>query len=482
MRLAIVVVLGGCAGKGQVDRQADDGGGDPPTTDPSTPTEDTAGEPGTTGPPPDALEVACAATENPLRFLCTVEVDPPQAVELGAARTDGLGAARASSSSAVAATHAIPLYFLAPERTYAVTAWASANPGTVAETAVTTGAVPASVASSLAVTGTSTMGLIGSHFPCESDATAVVYDTATGELVWFQQLLQGGTFGSLDMVQFTEDFTVLGESEGDVVEVDLLGADVVRLPNLTAAFGVTADGFFGNFHHDIMKRNGVYYVFYQETYSGGFDPDILDTVILFDGTGTEIARWDPIDHLALPPDWGGDFMHTNTIFVDETGDILLSWFSQGTIAKIEGDWTSPEFGTPRWILRGNNGGELGNTITTDWSAVSPRSFDEQHSLMVRPDGRLQLLDNPNGRGLVISLDEATATATVDGAYDTREADCGPQGTSRSTLGGNPVIGCMGDWVREYDLGSGEMIWEADVQCPGGGPHDGAARWYPLDGW
>ena len=82
------------------------------------------------------------------------------------------------------------------------------------------------------------------------------------------------------MVQFTEDHTVLGESEGDVVEVDLEGNDLVRLDNLDQTFGVTATGLFGNFHHDIIERNSVYYVFYQETYGGsGFNADVLDNVI-----------------------------------------------------------------------------------------------------------------------------------------------------------------------------------------------------------
>jgi hypothetical protein len=312
---------------------------------------------------------------------------------------------------------------------------------------------------------------------------AVVYDTATGDLVWYHLMDPNGQFGSLDMVQFTDDHTVLGESVGDVMEVDLMGADVIRLNDLDTAFGVSVGGLFGNFHHDITKRNGVYAVFYQETYGGGgFNADILDTVILFDGTGTELARWYPIDHLTLPGNWNGDFLHTNSVFFDADGDILLSWLTQDTIAKIEGDWTQPDFGTPLWILDGG-GGDLGNTITTDWSAVpGDNGFGSQHSLIERPDGRLQLLDNSNGRGLVLSLDETAATATVDAAYDTRESSCGPQGTSRSTLGGNAVIGCAGDWVREYDGVTGTMIWEAEVDCPGGGFNEGASRWYPLDGW
>jgi hypothetical protein len=99
---------------------------------------------------------------------------------------------------------------------------------------------------------------------------------------------------------------------------------------------------------------------------------------------------------------------------------------------------------------------------------------------------LQVLDNGHGRGLVIDLDEATSTAAVIGEYETRENSCGPQGTSRSTLAGNPIVGCAGDWVREYDFATGGQLWEAEVQCVGGGGGfggpPGSSRWYALDGW
>lgn len=496
MRFLSVVLFAGCSSSDSgtvTDDAPTDGDSTPTTRDTVAPgdTGDTGGDTvptgdtGPTGGPPTLLTVACAATANALRFECAVDVEPAQAVALTFVRADGLSATRTVSSDDAVGEHVLPLYFMAPEQDYDVTAYATAWPADAVATSVTTGSLPASLASSLAMTGTSTMGMIGSHFPCSSDAVAVVYDTTTGDLLWYEGMDPGGTFGSLDMVQFTEDFTVLGESTGDVIEVDLMGADVVRLLDLDDAFGVTAGGLFGNFHHDIFKRDGVYYVFYQEEYGSGFNPDILDVVVLFDGTGAELARWQPLDHLALPGDWGGDFLHTNTIFVDEAGDILLSWLSQDTVAKIEGDWTTADFGTPLWMLEGGTG-DLVGTVTTDWSAVpAPAAFDGQHSLTIRPDGRLMLLDNDNGRGLVIALDEATGTATVDAAYDTRESRCGPQGTARSTLGGNAVVGCMGDFVREYDAASGAMIWEAEVQCSsggGGGFDEGSARWYPLDGW
>ncbi len=465
----------------------------PPVTDTGTPDTDTTDPPDTgttdtgttdTYPQPTSLEIVCAPTNNALRFGCTVTVEPAQPVAVRFMREDGLSVERTHASEGALGTHNLPLYFLAPNQRYDVTAYATTWPDEQAATQVTAGTPPSDLALTLSMTGTSTMGLIGSHNPCNGDAEGVIYDTNTGDLVWHHTLDNNGTLGVLDMIQFTEDGTILGESDGDLVEVDLLGQQIMRLDDLDDA--MNAEGCCG-FHHDVFKRNGVYYLMYQQEYGGGgWTPDVLDVVVIVDAAGTELGRWFPDEHLQLPANWSGDYLHTNTIYVDEAGDIYLSWLTQETIGKIEGDWTSPDFGTPLWILRGRDTGEIGNTIATDWSMIGGNDyFNFQHSLMLRPDGRLQLLDNTNGRGLVISLDEVNNTATVDGAYDTRESSCGAQGTSRSTQAGNPVVGCLGDWVREYDGVTGAPLWEAEVQCPGGGGgwgFGGAARWYPLDGW
>jgi hypothetical protein len=110
------------------------------------------------------------------------------------------------------------------------------------------------------------------------------------------------------------------------------------------------------------------------------------------------------------------------------------------------------------------------------------SFVDQHSVNRRADGKLQLLDNAHGRGLVIDLDEVALTATVEQANDTRQNSCGPQGTAQSTAAGNAIVACSGDWVREYDS-TGTMVWEAEAVCLNGGPFaPGVTRWYSLDGW
>jgi hypothetical protein len=481
VRTFITLVLVGCSSS---DGEDDDGSTTPgPEDTDTTPldTDTTGGDTDTDTTPPTGatLDVSCAATPNALRFLCTVTVDPPQPVELTFVRTDGLSAARTVEGPDVAGTHELGLYFMAPGQDYDVIVVPTAFPEVVATTTVTTGTVPPAVASSLDVTGTSTMEFIGTHDPCDSDAIGVVYDASTGQMVWYQLFEPGGTFGANDMLIFTDDHTVLGESVGSIIEVDLMGNDVVRLPDLATDFGIPVGGLFGNFHHDIHKRNGIYYVIAQEDFGGN---DVLDQLILFDATGAELGRWHARDHLDLPANWSGDFLHTNAVYADTNGDIIVSMLSQTLIAKLDGDLASPTFGDPYWLLDGRPGaGDLAGTLTTDFGAVGPPGyFDNQHSVFVRDDGRLELLDDGAGRALVISIDEVASTATVDAEYETAENTCTVQGTARETVAGNPVVACLGDTVREYDVTTGQLVWSATVQCGGGG--GGSSRFYPLSGW
>jgi hypothetical protein len=447
-------------------------------TDTDTDT-DTAG-PTTSYGAPTAVGVTCEPTGNPLRFACAVTVEPPQPVTLTWSRVDGLGPARDSASDEALAAHDVPLVFLAPEQEYAVVASATAWPaGLTADTNVTAGRPPSDVHSWLEMTGASTMGLLGTEAPCSTDAVAVVYDTSTGDLVWYHDLDPNGSLSVLDMVRFTADRTVIGETGERIVEVDLMGADLARFP-------VSYPGCC-SLNHDIFEADGLYISQYQHT-TGGFGGLTLDDIVAIDATGVEQWVWHPADHLDVPGNAGGDYLHTNSEYVDASGDLYLSWLTQDSIAKIEGDRSDPTWGTPLWILSGRNTpGDLGSDIVLDWSAVGGAdSFGTQHNAHLRHDGRLMLLDNDHGRGLVISIDEQAGTGTVDAAYDTREGVCGPQGTAMDTVAGNAVVACSTPWVREYDLATSAMIWEAEIVCPmgsgGGWTPGGASRWYPLDDW
>lgn len=459
------------------DTDADADGDADADTDVTDTTTDT-GETDTGYGRPTSLTTTCSLTDNVLRFTCVVTVDPPQPVELRWVRTDGLGPERVHHSDAVAVSHELPLYFVAPDTAYTVEANAVAWPEDTAPTTVTGGIPPSlDLGAWLTTTGTSTMGLIGTEAPCSTRAVATIFDTATGDLVWYQDLDPGGELGMLYMVRYLDDHTVMGITNGAVVQVDLMGNDLVR-------FDTNYEGCC-DLNHDVHFNGTTIVSQYQQDLAGSL---ILDAAVFFDPSGVELFQWRPQDHLDIPGNASGDYLHNNSDYLDADGNLLQSWLFRDTVAKIDLDPASPTYQSPIWLMNGTNQqGALGNDITIDWSAIGgPDSFGGQHCFHQRRDGRYMLLDNDHGRALVLSIDDAAGTATVDAAYDTHEPSCGAQGTAMDTLSGNALVACQSRFVREYDLATGNQIWEGEAICrnSGGGGWSSwsGARWYPLDGW
>lgn len=363
----------------------------PEETGGTTTTNDTAATGDTT------LDLACEPTDNPLRYGCTVHVTPARAVEVTFHRTDGLSVER-TVHSASASDHTVPIYLLAPEREYELTARAG---GAEVTTTFTTAAVPQGVDVHLEATGVSGIQWIGSKNPCNGAATAVIFDASTGEIVWYDNLVSPGNFSKLDMFRFTPDGTVLGETGEDIVEIDMMGNEIAHLVGIRTLLGA-GDTFWG-LHHDVFSRNGLYYVMYHRSYPGHGASDLLDVVTLLDATGTVVTEFDPIEHVELAAGWFGDWLHTNSIWVDENQDMILSWAARDAVAKIEGDPASPDFGDVLWVMDSKNPDTFGSAppIGVDWGPAT-EGFANEHDMGFTPDGRLSLLDNGHGRGMVIT--------------------------------------------------------------------------------
>jgi hypothetical protein len=441
-------------------------------------TADTAAPPtGDTGDtvPPATLTATCAPTDNALRFDCTVTVEPPQPVQIRFAPQDGSGPERIHVSDVEAAEHDIGLYLMRPQTSFVWTAEtltaassrATATDATVPDLVVTD-PLPAFLdGAHLAVTGAASVPYVGTHHPCDASATVVVFDTVTGDIVWYDTLDGGGTLGFFDMFQFTEDHTILGETGPSVVEVDLRGRELLDLRR-----NVDYDEYF---HHDLFKRNGHIYAIYQD---GG--TPTLDGLIVFDAvTGVVVADWAARDSLDIPSDATGDWMHTNTVWVDEGGDIYLSSWTQDSILKIAGDWTQPDFGTQQWALAGLGSAGFGSDFETDYTPVPDDGFRDQHNVSFTPDGKLLMLDNAHGRGLQMTLDEVAMRARAKAEFPTNDWVCGPQGTAQAVTSGNVFVGCSGPELLEYDT-AGIQVWSADAGCDSGRPS--VVRWYPLEDW
>jgi hypothetical protein len=438
---------------------------DPAPTVPTVPQPD----PTTTTPPetfiPSSLQASCEPTLHPLQFACHVTVDPPQAVQIQFNKADGTGQVRTQTSSEALAEHDIVLYFMAGDTDYSWTAATLQTGDTVVTGAFRSGLVPEMPR--LDVTGTSSVPYVGSHDPCSNPATqAQVFDTVTGEIVWYQELDPGSLMGLRHMLRFTEDHTVLADIGIGLLEMDLLGNEILRLQ-----YGVDFEYML---HHDVNKADGYIYALFEVPGSPA-----LDGVYIFDSAGVMVGEWYASSVFTPPASGGGSWLHSNTVWIDDAGDILVSSWAMSSVIKIEGDWTSPEFGQHLWTLSGEGLDDVGNDFVIDWSLVDDADrFQRQHDLKLMPDGRMLMLDNHVGRGLVLSLDEANMTATADSAYSTGYI-CGPQGTAAATTG-HVFVGCSGPDILEYDL-EGELLWQAAAVCPSGAEAI-SARWYPLEGW
>lgn len=424
---------------------------------------------------PPTVGVTCAPTANGLRWSCAVTVDPPGPAHLEVSRSaDGTGL-RTADGAAPLASHDLAVVFLASATEYRAVATSGAGR---AETTFVTDALPADVDSRLTVVGAASVPYVGAMIPCDTThATAGVWDTVTGELVWWN-VADDASFDGYSMVRFTPDHTVLGVTGQNVVELDLLGNDVRRVPYGT-----------DDFHHDVYRRDGHTWLLYHDRLPGL----TLDGFVVWDPDGGELGRYREVDHLPIPVGAAGDWSHTNTIFVDPDWNVYLSLLHQNTLVKLDGDPASPTFGQTEWILAGDLPMALGNDFLLDWAQIGGvDAFSHQHEVSVRDDGRLQLLDNQNGRVLVLDVDEGARTATPVESYATSVAPCGPQGTSATSAADGRFAACNGDTLYEYDPLGTAPRWESTLVCangygnggpvPGPIPNLGVMRWYPLEGW
>ncbi len=419
---------------------------------------------------PATVEASCVETTNSLRFVCTVTVDPPQPVEIAFAPVDGSLAERVHASELDAAEHTIDLYFLRPLADYRFTTRTRHDPPTGEVTgALTTGSVPDGARVALAVSGTSTAPTLGLVSPCADDAVVVIHDAATGALLWYEDLFRGG-IGFVEAASFTEDRTVLALTDGHVVEVDLMGRPLLEIEPEALPERV---------HHDVFRRDGRTYVLYQEAVTHAGANYLLDGFYVYDG-GLRVADWRLFDVYQPDSEPPGPFpidhSHGNAIWVDEVGDVLLSFRHLSTVAKVDG-LDRPTFGELQWRLAGS---------PSPWGTdlVLDGTFEQQHNPHVLPDGRLVLLDNrlsilERSRVLALELDEGEGTARIDASWEL-PLHCPFQGAAWLTPAGNPTGTCA-SYRRywEYPVDGADPSYEVEANCLLGIPQY-VPRIVPLD--
>ena len=104
--------------------------------------------------------------------------------------------------------------------------------------------------------------MLGTNNPCSDDvgAVAVIYDATTGELVWYHTLDSSGNLGPINMIYFTPEQTVVGDTYSNLVEVNLDGDEL-------ANFQQDVD-FPVHLHHDLFKKHDRFYSLFR------YDPPV----------------------------------------------------------------------------------------------------------------------------------------------------------------------------------------------------------------
>jgi len=481
--IVVALTAAGCAESGQlfpVHRPA------PLVDDPGTETEtpSTTDNPHDTGSAVRQLAAECLPDPtHALRFICNVSVSPPAPVEVAFAKLDGYGPIRVHASDEPLEDHVVWLYLMEELSDYQWTArFSDPEEDLTVQGVFTTGALPIGAQVVTEVTGPSSAPMFLVNSPCSEGGYTLIMDSV-GTVLWYHDFAQPSGPSIMDVVNFTEDGTVLAMLDDHVIDVDLLGQEGFHTERNV--------DYFANVHHDMVRENGITYILYNENVTFNGDDYVMDGIFVFDDTQTLLHDWRLIDHFqptrpAVGAFGAEDYSHANALWVDDDGNLLFSMRHLSAIAKIKGDPFAPDFGEIMWRISGDpTEQDFGMDFTMTSSVDGPPDFRQQHNIHRLPDGRLALFDNrisalENSRVLVLTIDEVAMTLNIDEAYDL-PIHCAFQGGAWHTAAGNPVGTCAPRGTA-YEFAAGvyqQAAFELEVNCVSGFDNY-IPRFMPLD--
>jgi hypothetical protein len=285
-------------------------------------------------------------------------------------------------------------------------------------------------------------------------------------------------------IDVTPQGTVLAMLGGGLlVEYDATGAQIWTAQNETGK----------PIHHDLARdAQGYTYTLAATTYEVRGVDYIVDQLLVFDPSGAHVDTWELFDHLPdvyTPTDNNGywmvqfpgaiDFTHGNSVEVSPDGSLVVSLRWLDTVVVLEGDPTSPRFGTPRWWLSAD--GSVPPELTdADDLVLTGEAFDGQHHASVDADGVLRLFDNrvmpEASRALSYRIDGSTAVH--DGTWELPK-HCPIQGSAYPLDDGSMLLTCATSRRIERFAPGGPSIGSTDLSCTSGSGSP-IARAIPID--
>ncbi|QXC62137.1 aryl-sulfate sulfotransferase [Aquihabitans sp. G128] len=300
----------------------------------------------------------------------------------------------------------------------------------------------------------------------DSAAGVMIYDDA-GEPVWFKPEpdvdlagnLQVDTVGGQPSLVWFEGDAPYGPGSyrGSWIVADRSYREVARID---AGNGYQADV------HDIRftDHDSAYVMAYNPLLCSGVAPlvgctpgsTVLEAVLQEVDLSTRqvLWEWHSLDHVPLSDAYQPidgqlvDYFHSNSIDLDDDGDVLLSSRITSSLYKI--DRTS---GNIEWRFGGKHS-SFPNLVGEPNAITGP---DFPHDFSARGSGSYSYFDNGvrrNGpsRAAVVTLDPATGTATYTKKLIRTPALFGPtQGSMQGLPGGHELVAWGGlGTITEYD--------------------------------
>ncbi len=399
---------------------------------------------------PAVVDGPCDPTDNPLRFTCAV----PEGGTLRWWPEDDPADVREATGEVVT------IYGLRPD-VDTVLAYPDGSedlqtPGTLPTTFQGIGSI---------VDGTGIGTWVLTTGPC--NARDLVVLDGRGRTRWYVEN-ERKVLG----IDVTPQGTVLAMLGGGVlVEYDATGQLIWEAQNDTGK----------PVHHDLARDAAGYtYTLAATTYEVRDVSYIVDQLLVFDPAGDQVATWELFDHLPdiyEPTDNNGywlvqfpgaiDFTHGNSVEVSPDGSLVVSLRWLDAVLVIEGDPTSPTFGTPRWWLSAD--GSLPPELTPgDDLTLEGEVYDGQHHATVGADGLLRLFDNrqapEDSRALSYRIDGGVAEHQDTWALDKH---CPIQGSAYPLADGSMVLTCATSRRIERLSPAGQAEGSADLSCTSG---------------
>ncbi|MBX2800667.1 MAG: aryl-sulfate sulfotransferase [Myxococcales bacterium] len=410
--------------------------------------------------PPESLELSCELDPaNALRALCSVASSRAEPITL----TWGPDADPAAHELQLATEHESPvqLLWLRAGESHIVTA--RTRRGQI-QTSVVAGEPPFTIG--YAVEGTASVPAVLHKSSCRGSPEIVISDTS-GSTLWFQTLDLLGAGSDVAGVRLTSQGTLLAvltsQSSSAVVELDVRGNVLFE--------AIQGRDFTAGLHHDATRWGDHVFALFETEQAQDGTTYTLDGYYVLDRSAAVVHEWRLSDHIDLPapveprPQW--DFSHANSISVDEDLGVLISFRNLSSIVYVDGDWTLPSAGQPRWWMGGQTAPVPNDFTLFSPSHHEPEFFQQHHAVLPRPD-ELTMFDNAlegkPSRMLSFALRPNRGEAHLRQAM-TLDRHCFVQGAFYRSSTGQAFATCAEvPMAYEYTPDVLEPVWQMRAGC------------------